>query len=89
MALSLIRVYSSTREGVWFCLTRQRREKGIILTPLRAGYVPKLSTFLLSRAFACSALCSKLWQNKVIILLLYSNQWVGRNAFVSVYSSLC
>ena len=70
-------------------MIRQRRVKGVILTPLKACYVPKLSIFLLSKGFACSVFCSKFGQNKVIIFFWYCGQWINRSAFVSGSNSLC
>lgn len=87
MALSPLQV--PWKEFCFVLLDKAKKGKRVTLASLGAACVSRVSTFLLSRAFACSTLCSKLGQNKVIIFFLYSSQWVGRNACVAVYSSFC
>ena len=87
MALSPIQV--PWKEFCFVLFDKAKKGRRVILTSLGVGCVSRVSTFFHSRAFACSILCSKLGQNKVIIFFLYSSQWVGRNAFVPVYSSFC
>ena len=87
MALSPIQV--PWKEFCFVLFDKAKKGKRVILTFLGAGCVSRVSTVLHSRAFACSTLCSKLGQNKVIIFFLYSSQCIGRNAFVAVYSSFC
>lgn len=69
MSLSPIRGFPSTsEERVLFCLVvLDKGKKTVILTPLKACSVPKLTFLLFSKGFACSVLGSSLGQNKVIV----------------------
>lgn len=70
---------------VLFCLIRQKVERGVPLTPLKACCVPKLTTILFSRSFAGNTFLST-WK-KIRVLFSFdipANRLTDMHLFLAI-----